>query len=342
MKLKYSAILLTFVGLGLQAAGIIIAVLAFNQNLSFPITVETMLPIAVEINLIIGAVIFLLGTVFIMFPLESKAIDAGRKCAVALLGFISPFGIITALKLKERTIQKSAGKEQLPIKKACLVGSVFTIVVTIFFLWEGYQWLQRNNFPPKLSTGQKKSNETLAFKRLKQIYEAQQKYILKDWDGDGQKNYAQFLAHLWQSVDSNADPVRVNLLPREIAFAMRRPFAVDGYIYVDMHYSYKVLKGEDGSLVSVEENEIDPNTGFAVCAFPASNKETGLLTLIITQKGDIYAKTLEHITYGPKIGLLPCPIDFAQEGWRQIPNISDLKKFQKELDYTEQPLSHEH
>jgi hypothetical protein len=341
MKLKYSTILLTLVGLGLQAAGIIIAVLAFNQNLSFPITVETMLPIAVEINLIIGAVIFLLGTVFIMFPLESKAVDTGRKCVVALLGFISPIGIILAAKLKKRTCWEPAEKEQTTEKKACLAGSVFTVIVTIFFLWEGYQWSQRNNFPPKLSTTKIQSNEVLAFKRLKQICEAQHKYILEDWDGDGQKNYAQFLAHLWRSVDSNADPVRVNLLPRKIAFAMRRPFAVDGYIYVDMHYSYKVLKDKDGSVVSVEENEIDPNTGFAVGAFPASNKETGLLAFIITQKGDIYAKTLEHITYGPRIGLLPCPVDFAQEGWRQIPDISDLKKFQKELAYTEQPLSQE-
>ncbi len=341
MKLKYSTILLTLIGLGLQATGIIIAVLSFNQNLSFPITVETILPIAAEINLIIGAVIFLLGTVFIMFPLESKAIDTGRKSAIALLGFISPVGIIIAAKLKKRPIWEPAEKEQSIEKKICLVGIIFTVIVTAVFLWEGYQWSQRNNFPPKLSTAQIQSNEVLAFRRLKQICEAQHKYILEDWDGDGQKNYAQFLAHLWQSVDSNADPIKVNLLPQKIAFAMRRPFAVDGYIYVDMHYSYRVLKDKDGHIVAVEENEIDPNTGFAVGAFPASNKETGLLSFIITQEGDIHARPLEHITYGPKIGLLPCPVDFAQEAWRQIHNINDLKKFQKELAYTKQPLSQE-
>jgi len=342
MKLKYSTILLTLIGLCLQAAGIIIVLLAFNQSLSFPIPAETMLPIAVEINLIVGAVIFLLGTIFIMFPLESKAINAGRKSAVALLGFISPVGIIIASKLKKRPIWESAEKEQSPEKKICLVGSIFTVIVTAVFLWEGYQWLQRNNFPPELSTAQVQSNEVLAFERLKQICEAQHQYILKDWDEDGQKNYAQFLAHLWQSVDSNADPVRVNLLPRKLAFAMRRPFAIDGYIYVDMHCSYKVLKDKDGYIAAVEENEIDPNTGFAVGAFPASNKETGLLSFIITQQGDIHAKALEHITYGPKIGLLPCPVDFAQEAWRQIRNINDLEKFQKELAYTKQPLSQEH
>jgi hypothetical protein len=338
MKLKYSTILPMLIGLGLQAAGFTIAVLAFNQSRSFPIPVEATLPIAVEINLTIGAVIFLLGTIFIMFPLESKAINAGRKTAVALLSFIGPVGIIIASKLKKRPILESAEKEQSPEKKTCLVGSILTVIVTSVFLWEGYQWLQRNNFPPKLSTAQIQSNEILAFERLKQICEAQHKYILEDWDGDGQKTYAQFLAHLWQSIDSNADPVKVNLLPRKLAFAMREPFAIDGYIYVDTHYSYEQLKNEHGHIVSDKRDEIDPNTGFAVAAFPASNKETGLLSFIITQKGDIHAKPLEHIMYGPKIGLFTYPVDFAQEAWRQIRDINDLKKFQKELAYTKQPL----
>ncbi len=342
MKLKYSTILLTLIGLSLQAAGFTIAVLAFNQSRSFPIHLETMLPIAVEINFTIGAMIFLLGTIFIMFWLESKAIHAGRKTAVALLGFISPVGIIIASKLKKRPIWKSAEKEQSPEKKICLVGSIFTVIVTAVFLWEGYQWLQRNNFPPKLSTAQVQSNEILAFERLKQICEAQHKYILKDWDGDGQKNYAQFLVHLWQSIDSNADPVKVNLLPRKLAFAMRRPYAIDGYIYVDIHYSYSGSKDKYGHIAAFKKNEIDPNTGFVVGAFPASNKKTGLLSFIITQKGDIHAKPLDHITYGTRIGFLTCPVDFAQEDWRQIHNIDDLKKFQKELADTKQPLSQKH
>jgi hypothetical protein len=339
MKLKYITILPTLIGLVLQAAGLIIAVSAFNQSPSFPIPFETLLPLAVEINFTIGAVIFLLGTIFIVFSLESKAINAGRNPAVALLGFISPIGIIIASKFKKRPICESAEKEQTPEKKICLVGNIFTAIVTAIFLWGGYQWLQRNNFPPKLSPAQIQSNEILAFERLKQICEAQHKYILEDWDGDGQKNYAQFLAHLWQSIDSNADPVRVALLPRKLAFAMREPFAVDGYIYVDLHYSFTRSKNKQDSPAAVEINEIDPNTGFAIGALPTSNKETGVLSFIITQKGDIHARPLDHITYGPKLGLLPCPIDFAQEGWRQIHNIDDLKKFQKEIAYTKQPLS---
>jgi hypothetical protein len=339
MKSKYITILITLIGLVLQAAGFTIAVLAFNRSLSLPIPLETMLPLAVEINFIIGAVVFFLGTIFIVFSLESKAINAGRNPAVALLGFISPVGIIIASKFKKRPICESAEKGQPPGKKICLIGSIFTVIVTAAFLWGGYQWLQRNNFPPKLSPAQIQSNEILAFERLKQICEAQHKYILNDWDGDGQKNYAQFLAHLWQSVDSNADPVKVNLLPRKVAFAMREPFAIDGYIYVDLHYSFTRPKTKQSSAASVEINEIDPNAGFAVSALPVSNKETGVLSFIITQKGDIYARPLDHIIYGSRLGLLPCPTDFAQEGWRQIKNVNDLKNVQKELDYTKRPLS---
>ena len=342
MKSKYITILPTLIGLILQAAGLIIAVSAFNQSLDFPIPFETLLPLAVEINFTIGAVIFLLGTIFIVFSLESKAINAGRNPAVALLGFISPVGIIIASKFKKRSICESAEKEQTPKKKICLVGSIFTAIVTAIFLWGGYQWLQRNNFPPKLSPAQIQSNEMLAFERLKQICDAQHEYILNDWDGDGQKTYAQFLAHLWQSIDSNADPVKVALLPRKLAFAMREPFAIDGYIYVDLHYSLTRSKNKQDSSASVEIHEIDPNTGFAVSALPASNKKTGMLSFIITQKGDIYARPLDHIIYGPRLGLLPCPTDFAQEGWRQIHNIGDLKKLQKEVAYTKQPLSQKH
>ena len=332
MKLKYIKILPTLIGLILQAAGFIIAVLAFNQDMGFPIPLETMLPLAAEINFIIGAVVFFLGTIFIVFSLESKAINAGKNPAVALLGFISPVGIIIASKFKKRPICESAEKGQPPGKKICLIGSIFTVIVTAVFIWGGYQWLQRNNFPPKLSPAQIQSNEILAFERLKQIREAQQKYILKDWDGDGQKNYAQFLAHLWQSVDSSADPVKVGLLPRKLAFAMRRPFAIDGYIYVDLHYSF--TRPNKHNYAAVEINEIDPNTGFAISALPASNKETGVMSFIITQKGDVHARTLDHITYGSRLGLLPCPTNFTQEGWRQIHNIDDLKKFQKEVAYT--------
>lgn len=326
MKLKHSTILLTLIGLGLQVIGITIVVLAFSRRWSFPIHFEALLPIAVEINCVIGAVIFLLGTIFIMFSLESKAISAGRKPAVALLGFISFVGVIIASKLKKRPIGESAEKEQPPEKKNCFIGIVFTVIVTMFFLWAGYQWLQRNDFPPKLSAAQIQSNEVLAFERLKQICEAQHKYILEDWDGDGQKNYSQFLAHLWQSIDSNADPVIVNLLPRKLAFAMRRPCALDGYIYVDIHYMNS--KDKPGYI-----DRIDPNTGFAVGALPASNKETGLLSFIVTQQDDIYARPLDHITYGTRLGFLTCPADFAQESWRQIRNIDDLKGFQREFAY---------
>jgi hypothetical protein len=340
MKFKYITIFLTLIGLGLQAAGITIAVLAFDQSRSFPIPVETMLPIAVEINFIIGAAIFLLGTIFIMFWLESKAINEGRKTVVALLGFVSPVGIIIASKLKKRPVRGPVEKEQPPEKKICLVGSIFTVIVTVVFLWAGYQWLQRNNFPPKLSKAQIQSNEILAFERLKRICEAQHKYILKDWDGDGQKNYAQFIPHLWQSIDSNSDPVRVDLLPRKLAFAMRRPYAIDGYIYVDIHY--RSLKNKYGYALAVKENEIDPARGFAVGAFPAANKESGMLSFIITQEDDIHAKPLEHIKYGTWIGFMNCPVNFTQEDWRQVHNIDDVIRFQKELAYTKQTLSQKH
>jgi hypothetical protein len=43
------------------------------------------------------------------------------------------------------------------------------------------------------------------------------------------------VAHLWQTVDQNADPVRNNFIPKKLAFAMGASRAIDGYYFQNIH-----------------------------------------------------------------------------------------------------------
>lgn len=332
MKTKSNKILilLTLVGLVLQIAGIVSAILAFQPVMSFPIFVEVNVPIAIEANFILAVLAFLLGTIFVMFSLESYAIRANRKTVSALLAFLGPAGILLSSKLKNHPVQKKEKpvetEKNSSVKKHSLSGLIFTILMSFAFIWAGYLWIQRNNFPPKLSHAMMRSNELLAFKRLGQICDAQNQYILKDWDGEGKK-YAKFLVHLWASIDQNANPVNVNLIPKKLAFAMRRPYALDGYCYVDIHY-------KDSKDPTVTKYEIDHEKEFAIVAFPVSSKEPGLPSFIVNHKGEIYIKTLESIVPDSRMGLFSHPASFVEDGWKLIRNSDEMREFQKGFIYS--------
>ena len=64
------------------------------------------------------------------------------------------------------------------------------------------------------------SREKKIYDYLQIIISAQQKYHEVDWDEDGKKEYAQFLAHLWVTVDKNANQVDAGFIPKKLAFAI--------------------------------------------------------------------------------------------------------------------------
>jgi len=332
MKMKSNKILIlpALAGLVLQIAGVVFAILAFEPARSFPIDVEVDVPIAIEANFILAILTFLLGTILVMFSLESYAIRTKRKTVSALLAFLGPVGILLSSKFKTHPVQQTEKpvktEKDSSVKKYSLAGFIFTILISLAFVWAGYLWIQRHNFPPEIPPAMMQSNELLAFRRLGQICEAQKQYILKDRDGEGQK-YAKFLVHLWTSIDQNANPVNVNLLPKKLAFAMRRSYALDGYCYVDIHY-------KNSKDPTIPRYEIDHKKEFAIAAFPISNKKSGLLSFIVNNTGDIYAKTLESVLPDSQIGLFPFPADLVEDGWKLIRNSNEMREFQKGLIYS--------
>lgn len=328
MKTKSNSILTIVAVLGfiLQGAGLLFAMWAFDPLRSFPMPVERDVPIAMELNFIFSALTFLLGTIFVMFPLETHLIKTGRKTGFSRLSFLGPIGILLFLKLQNNFIKPkpvdavAPSKGRRSEKKGQTTGFVFTLLISLVFIWAGYLWINRDQAfrPPSSSTIRR--NEIRAFRRLAQICDAQNQYILKDWDNDGEKRYADFLVHLWTTIDENANPLSANLIPKELAFAMRRPYALDGYFYVDLR----------GKNAVVRQNEINYKAEFYTGAFPVSVKKNDSLSFIINHKREIFAKRLDSIKPDSTIGLFAVPSNLLKEGWIRIHNEDEIQKLPRD------------
>ena len=85
-------------------------------------------------------------------------------------------------------------------KKINITGIIFTIIVTLGFAWAIYQLLELPGKKIKLTGPEMRRNEITAYRHLKSIAAAQEKYTRKDWNDDGKTSYALFYVHLWRSV----------------------------------------------------------------------------------------------------------------------------------------------
>ena len=195
--------------------------------------------------------------------------------------------------------------------KLSLLGVIITIVVTSGFVWSGWQWFNRYNYPRALGVEEIKANEIETFNNLKLIANAQQQYIQKDWDGDGKKTYAQFFIHLWSTVNTEHDPVRTEFISKEIGFAMGSSSAVNGYYLKDLRSRTKPESNETVPLNYANE--------WAVTAIPALVGKTGHLTFLIDNSGLIFVKKVEMVP-------TEYPHDPVAEGWIQIKSPADRQK----------------
>jgi hypothetical protein len=194
-------------------------------------------------------------------------------------------------------------------QKISLLGIVVTILVTAGFVWSGWQWFNRYNYPRALGAEEIKANEIKTFNNLKLIARAQLQYIQKDWDGDGKKTYAQFFIHLWSTVNAEHDPVRAGFIPKELGFAMGPSSAVNGYYFLDLRSRTKTGSNETVPLNYANE--------WAIAAVPALVGKTGHLTFLADSSGRIFAKKIETVP-------TEYPHDPAAEAWIQIKSPADL------------------
>jgi len=164
---------------------------------------------------------------------------------------------------------------------------------------------------PVLSDSEIIENEIKTFHHLKTIAKAQQTYMQK-FQTDGEKGrYAAFYVHLWQSVTPRGETIPVRLIPRALAFAMDASMMKDGYYFRDFHQR---------RAGNAPPCELDPAREWAVTAQPAAKDQTGRLTFIIDQTGQVYAtKQMYTDTVYP-----PDPL---KNGWFKVEGTQDLNQF---------------
>lgn len=189
------------------------------------------------------------------------------------------------------------------------------LLVGLFLLWGGRRLWGFGSGPERPGPESVRANEQLAFERLRAIIAAQERYRATDWDRDGRKTYAAFLAHLWTALDPEDEPLRVNLIPRRLAFAMEAPRALDGYFYVDLRWKQTGRH---------RKRLLDWKREWAVAALPQRHAETGRLVMLVDQSGEIFVKdynTRRFFLY---------PSHPAQFGWRRLQSAEELVKLQQQ------------
>lgn len=204
-------------------------------------------------------------------------------------------------------------------KKISVPGVILTVLVTLGFIWAAAQWYNRYDWPPKLTINDMQANEVHAFGNLKLIAQAQERYKVRDWDGDGKKTYAEFFVHLWTTVDRENEPFLIELIPREIGFAMGPTEAVDGYYFVDLHSRALPEKGQ--------KRKLDYEKEWAVVGVPATIRKTGFLLLLTDNSGRIFAKNSREVPRS-------YPNNPLSDGWTRIKSIQGLKALQRTIGYT--------
>jgi hypothetical protein len=156
------------------------------------------------------------------------------------------------------------------------------------------------------------SNEERAVDHLKGIQTAQDAFKRRHPRGE----YARFVAHLWQWVDPRGNPMRFNLVSRQMAMAMDATKAVDGYYFV----AVRSRSASDGTQI-----QLNYQSQWAVAALPAAFLKTGRLVFLADQTGSIYAQA-------PPRPPTRYPDQPTANKWFQLASRADLRNLQAGLE----------
>ncbi len=196
-------------------------------------------------------------------------------------------------------------------KKLSLTGIVITVMVTIGLVWGGWQWHHRYDWPKPITEKDRQANIIKAFKHLRLICAAQEKYIQKDWDNDGQKVYSRYLAHLWTTLSQESDPILIELIPKKLAFAMGSANALDGYYYKDL--PLRALDSKD------DTRKNDYTKEWAIAAIAVGDVKTAKRIFLADNNGKILMK---DTTETPDIW----PHEPLANGWETTTDIARVSK----------------
>lgn len=196
-------------------------------------------------------------------------------------------------------------------KKFSLTGIIMTVMVTIGLVWAVWQWQHRYDWPRPITDKHRMANSIKAFKNLQLICDAQDKYIQTDWDNDGQKVYSRYLAHLWTTLSRQSDPIIIELIPKELAFAMGPANDIEGYYFSDL--SERELDSKDNT------RKNDYTKEWAIAAVNATYSQEDRIVFLADNSGKILMK---YTTETPTIW----PHDPTANGWETITAIEQIRR----------------
>lgn len=189
-----------------------------------------------------------------------------------------------------------------------LAGLTVTAAGLAFLVWAAL-WLLDSALGAGPGTPDPAAHEQQARVHLARLAAAQEAYRQQDWDGDGQRTYAQFVAHLWRTVDTRDEPLDVRLVERSLAFAMAPSRAIDGYWFEDVHFAANAPSEVEQAGPA---RRLDPEREWAVAAQPAVYPTSGRLTLLTGSDRRIWARD----TGAAPLDMVPH--DPAAEGWIEL------------------------
>jgi len=208
-----------------------------------------------------------------------------------------------------------------------LTGFVLTALLGAAFLWGAVWWFSLGAVGAGVDPAQMRENEQRTYEHLGAIIKAQERYRQRDWDGDGRKTYASFYIHLWRSVDLAGAPIPVNLISRELGFAMARLSALDGYRYSDIHTGAPI--GRLRREAAPKGGDLDPTREWAVVAMPLAERVTGMIPFIAEHSGAVW--TYDYPGSRKEGRGLQGPA--ADQPWIRIRDKAHLREIQAAVSY---------
>jgi hypothetical protein len=273
-----------------------------------------------EVGLLVAALLVAVGTPLSMWAIEAHVERIARRDTWAFAALLGPVGPIWVARLQPGTWSP---RRPRPAKRTVadrVVSILIPLGLVCALAWGGRHWIAGYQWPFEPAPAEVRRAEVSAFQRLREIGDAQNRYRQADRNGDGAKTYAQFLIHLWQSVDIAGNPVRLELIDRELGFAMVREFALDGYTYESLQLRALATGAVDDRRGGVRE--LDSAVEWAVVARPAFPRKAGGRVFLADQTGAIWTASAAGV------GRLAFPDDPAARGWIPVRSVEMLTELQ--------------
>jgi hypothetical protein len=273
-----------------------------------------------ELNLLLGLTTYLISTVFLIAVLEAGLLGQHGRGRQSLLGLLPVVGVAIPLFFWPRTqmrdssweIPATTGGRRVPA--AILMGLAGGMVLLGVLV---VAQIEKPLEPPAYISASEANHA--AFLAVTEIAEAQTAYRKSDWDGDGQKEFALFVVHLWRTGRKNAEPVDVNLIPEDLAVARNSDFAHRGYSFRNLHCR---TMGDEAS----HQRELDYSKEWALFAEPEiaaqEDENEKRLQFIALSDGRFFARQ-----YQPD-AIRCIPLDLEKQ-WSPISSSADISRLTK-------------